>query len=124
MATCVELGTAKYPTEFSGKAIQPMDGESLVPVFKTGKRAERKPIFWEHEGNRAVRQGKWKIVAKFRRGWELYDIDADRNELTDLAAKQPERVKKMVALYDEWALRAGVVSYDKLLPPNSKKGKA
>ncbi len=124
MATCVELGKAKYPIEFSGKAIQPMDGESLVPVFKTGKRAERKPIFWEHEGNRAVRQGKWKIVAKFRRGWELYDIEADRNELTDLAAKQPDRVKKMVALYDEWALRAGVVPYEKLLPPNSKKGKA
>ena len=124
MATCVEVSKANYPSTFGGKPIQAMDGESLVPIFKTGKRPERKPIFWEHEGNRAVRQGKWKIVSKFRAGWELYDIDADRNELTNLAAKQVDRVKKMADLYEEWATRAGVVSYEKLIPAGKKKGSA
>ena len=88
------------------------------------KRPERRPIFWEHEGNRAVRQGKWKIVSKFRGDWELYDIDADRTEQINLAGKQQDRVKKMAALYDGWAEQAGVVPFEKLRPANNKKGEA
>ena len=123
MATCVDLGKAKYPASVNGKAIRQMAGESLSPTFKTLKRPERRPIFWEHEGNRAVRQGKWKIVSKFRGDWELYDIDADRTEQANLAGKQQDRVRKMAALYDSWAEQAGVVSYEKLIPANNKKKK-
>ena len=123
MATCVDLGKAKYPASVNGKAIRQMAGESLSPTFKRLKRPERRPIFWEHEGNRAVRQGKWKIVSKFRGDWELYDIDADRTEQANLAGKQQDRVRKMAALYDSWAEQAGVVSYEKLIPANNKKKK-
>ncbi len=90
MATAVDLTGAKYPAEFAGSAILPMEGVSLRPAFE-GKPLERKtPIFWEHEGNKAVRDGRWKLVQKWKGPWELYDIDADRTEQNDLAGKQPE----------------------------------
>jgi arylsulfatase A-like enzyme len=109
MATAVDLSGAKYPTEREGNKINPMEGISLRPVF-TGKALQRpRPIFWEHEGNRAVRSGKWKLVAKENQPWELYDINADRTELNNLAVKYPDQVKDLAAQWDEWAARANVL---------------
>ena len=65
-------------------------------------------LFWEHEGNRAVRMGRWKLVSKSRGRWELYDLQADRTELNDLAEKQPEIAEDLKRPYDEWAKRCGV----------------
>ena len=80
--------------EFEGRRIEPLEGQTLLPVFAQDG-IERKPMFWEHEGNAAVRIGRWKLVKRYPRAWELYDIDADRTELHDLAAQQPERVADM-----------------------------
>ncbi len=109
MATCVDLSQAEYPKEAGGEAIKPMEGVSLAPGFN-GKSLDRKnPIFWEHEGNRAVRDGKWKLVAKANRQWELYDIENDRTELNDLAEKMPELAKQLAAKWDAYAERANVL---------------
>lgn len=110
MATCVDVSGATYPKKFhDGNDIHPMEGRSLVPVFE-GKKIQREAIYWEHEGNRAVRVGKWKLVAKGGRGpWELYDMEADRTETNNLATAQPERVKEMAALWHAWAKRANVL---------------
>jgi arylsulfatase len=109
MATVVDLGGAKYPTTREGKTVQPMEGVSLRPAF-TGKAIQRsQPIFWEHEGNRAVRAGKWKLVAKENQPWELYDIEADRTELNNLATRMPDKVKELAAQWDAWAARANVL---------------
>jgi hypothetical protein len=76
----------------------------------------RDALFWEHEGNAAVREGDWKLVRKGAEGaWELYDLKADRTELHDLAAAQPERAKKMLAKWEAWAKRTHVL-------PSSKEG--
>lgn len=110
MATCVDLAKAKYPTAFNGNEILPMEGVSLAPLF-TGDSLERpQPIFWEHEGNRAVRAGKWKLVSRFNNEnrWELYDLDADRTEIDDLAETNPEEVARLQAAWETWAKRAGV----------------
>lgn len=119
MATCVELSGAKYPAKIGDHAITPLEGKSLVPAF-ANKPIAREAIFWEHEGNRAVRAGDWKLVAKGAAGkWELYDLTADRVEATDLAAKQPAKVKELVALWEAWATRAKVLPW--IVTPEYKK---
>jgi arylsulfatase A-like enzyme len=108
MATVVDMTDAVYPTEYTDHAIQPMEGVSLLPAF-AGKPLEREaPIFWEHEGNRAVRSGKWKLVMKYKGPWELYDIEADRTEQHNLIDQQPEVAKKLIAQWEAWAERSDV----------------
>ena len=117
MATCLDLGKASYP---DGKI--PVEGVSLVPAF-TGKALERgKPIYFEHEGNRAVRDRQWKLVAKGVNGpWELYDIPADRTEQHDLSKKHPERAQKMAEQYETWAKERGVVPFNSWRKKKDKK---
>jgi len=115
MATCVDVSGATYPSRYKGQKIKPMEGKSLAPVFEN-KPIKREALYWEHEGNRAVRAGKWKLVAKGRAGqddvvWELYDIEADRSELHDLAAEEPKRLKEMVGLWQAYAERANVLPW-------------
>ena len=63
-----------------------------------------RPLCWEHEGNRAIREGKWKLVALGpAAAWELYDMEADRTEMHDLAKEQPERVLAMASRWESWA---------------------
>jgi arylsulfatase len=107
MPTFLEAAGAVYPEKNAAGPLPALVGESLIPVF-TGKQRTRGPIFWEHEGNKAVRDGKWKLVSRFPVGWELHDMEADRTEMHDLAAEQPERVKKMEAMYEAWAAKIGV----------------
>ena len=107
MATCVDVADAKYPGEYKGHKITPAEGRSLAPAFGN-KQIEREALYWEHEGNRAVRKGKWKLVSKHPGRWELYDLEADRTELNNLAQKNPQKVEQLKGLYESWAARCGV----------------
>lgn len=107
MPTFLEAAGATYPAKVAAGPLPALAGESLLPVF-AGKPRDRAPIYWEHEGNKAVRDGKWKLVSRFPDSWELYDMVADRTEMHDLAAAQPERAKAMAAQWDAWAKRIGV----------------
>ncbi|WP_187262660.1 arylsulfatase [Pontibacter beigongshangensis] len=112
MTTSLELAGAKYPTNYNGNSIKPMEGKSLVPLLKGQKWAGHKELFFEHEGNRAVRQGDWKIVSVFPENkWALYNLATDRSELNDLSSKHPEKVKELAKLYDAWAKHANVVPF-------------
>jgi arylsulfatase len=121
MATCVDLSGAKYPTRFNGESITPLEGVSLRPALAGQSLQRPQPIFWEHEGNRAIRMGQWKLVSKHPGGWELYDIATDRAEQHDLAAKQPQRVQEMSAKWDAWAKRASVLPWPVNAANNAKK---
>ncbi|UCF42297.1 MAG: sulfatase-like hydrolase/transferase [Planctomycetota bacterium] len=112
MATCIDITGAKYPRKHKGKKIVPLEGKSLVPAFDNWL-IEREAIYWEHEGNRAIRVGKWKLVAKGKEGaWELYDLEADRTELNDLAKWYPDRVKKLAEMWQRWAEHSKVLPLD------------
>jgi len=104
MATCVDLAGANYPAA----PVKPMEGRSLVPAF-AGHSLNREALYWEHEGNRAIRKGPWKLVGKEDQPWELYNIDTDRAEQHDLAPQQPERTKALTSQWQTWAERANVL---------------
>ena len=108
LPTFMEIGGAKYPAELDGRKIRPFDGKSLLPIFKGEQREGHENIFWQFGGGKAVRQGKWKLVRYGKGAWELYDMEADRTELTDLAAKEPARASAMARLWEDWARRCGI----------------
>jgi arylsulfatase len=109
MATCVDLAGAQYPTERDGEKIKAREGISLVSAFTGHSLRRQQQIFWEHEGNRALRDENWKLVAKENENWELYDMSKDRSEMHDLAEKFPDRVKKLATQWDTIAARANVL---------------
>jgi arylsulfatase len=126
LPTCLDVAGVKYPKSLKEKKLLPLEGKSLVPILQGRTRVGHEALFWEHEGNRAVRAGRWKLVAPHRKKWELYDLEADRTEQNDLAAKQPRKVEELTEKYKSWAERCGVVPWDKLkatsLPPSIPKG--
>lgn len=106
MPTLLELAGAPYPKIYRGHNIEKMDGRSLLPAFLGESLAER-TLFWEHYGNRAVRDGNWKLVAAKDKPWELYDLEKDRTELIDLSTQYADRVQELLDAYEEWAIEVG-----------------
>ena len=107
LPTFLDLAGATPPKEIDGRPVESVEGVSLAPAFDGGE-VDREAIYWEHEGNRAVRRGRWKLVSRHRGPWELYDLVEDRTELRNRAADEPARVVAMMAMYDAWAARCGV----------------
>ena len=94
-----------------------------MPAF-LGRKVERDALYWEHEGNRAVRVGDWKLVAKGAQGpWELYNIAKDRSEQDDLASIHPERVKQLADKWQAYAERANVLPLNPKNPSSQKADK-
>lgn len=111
MPTVLDLAHAKYPAEYKGHRILPEEGISLVPAFNSTDPLSRiTPLFWEHEGNKAINDGHWKLVANFNRPWELYDYYADRTEVLskNQALEHEDVVKELSAQWWTWAKRVGV----------------
>jgi arylsulfatase len=92
----------------------PVDGSSMLDAWRGGEGPGH-TLFFEHEGNAAVRRGRWKLVRKYPGDWELYDVAADRTELDDRAAAEPDVVAELTAAYDDWATRCGVVPRETIL---------
>jgi len=107
MPTVLEATNTAYPAVYNGNSIKPLEGESLLSAF-TGKHLERKNWFMEHEGNRAVRNGKWKLVSAINKEWELYDMEKDRTETKNLKNQYPERANELENLWNSWARRIEV----------------
>lgn len=109
-ATILEIGEATYPRTWGENEILPLAGTNLTPVLR-GEPLPKRPLFFEHEGNRAIRLGDWKLVwTNYLQTWELYDISKDRSELHDLAQANPEKVAELEGLWLDWAKRSFVAT--------------
>ncbi|WP_027137449.1 arylsulfatase [Gaetbulibacter saemankumensis] len=119
MATCLDLAQMEQPKEYNGNVITQHSGKSLKPLFSEySGQIHTEPIFFEHEGNKAVRLGKYKLVQRWVRNkdnWELYDMEADRSETKNLINEMPEKANEMKAMYDEWAARSNVLPYEEVI---------
>ena len=104
MATCLDISGTQYPTEYNGHKIIPLAGQSLDPIFKTGSRKGHDELCFEHFNEKALIDASgWKIVwPNNTKSWELYNLNEDRSEMHNLADRYPEKVKDMVARYEEW----------------------
>lgn len=128
MATFLDVSKAQYPEVFQENKIKNHSGKSLVPLFKgTDQPIHTEPIFWEHEGNKAVRLGKYKLVSKWDKNketnWELYDMEKDRTEVHDLSSKMPGKTKELASLYNSWAENIHVLPYHTVKTLRRKKKK-
>ena len=110
-ATCIDAAGASYPSEFNGHQITPIEGESFLPLIERGEWTRERPIFWEHEGSRAMRAENWKLVSEIEGEWELYDMDEDRTELNNLAERNRSQADRMIQSYDDWTRRIGVLPF-------------
>ena len=99
--TLLELTGATKPKEWQGQPIPPAPGKSLVSAFAKDVTVERESLWWLHEGNKAIRVGDWKLVAAKDQPWSLYDLRTDRAEQNDLAAKMPDKVTELSALWQK-----------------------
>jgi len=133
MATCLDAAGVDYPQYYEENKITEIEGQSLLPLLKGDEWEGHDHICWEHEGNRAIRQGKWKLVSYYtaarqsrvskgdRTGqWELYELEADRTELHNLAGKHPEKVAELKTLFENWSEKVGVVPWEKLEVINAR----
>ncbi|GAB4107886.1 arylsulfatase [Echinicola sediminis] len=119
MKTFMDLTDAQYPDQKNGMNLPRPAGESLLPLISgEGTMKRQKPLFWEHEGNKAVRMDNFKLVMKWNnqgpQKWELYDMVSDRTELNDLAEAMPEKVSEMAEVWEQWARENQVEPWDKI----------
>tara|TARA_E500000178_G_scaffold356350_1_gene433599 strand:- start:22 stop:1638 length:1617 start_codon:yes stop_codon:yes gene_type:complete len=114
MPTFLEAAQTDYPNVFKGNSIIPLEGKSLIPIFMGQQREGHGILWWEFTGNRAVREGNWKLVWDRKiQNWELYHMRHDRTEMVDLALQYPDKVRKMASSWSSWAINTGAFSGQK-----------
>ncbi len=107
MPTLVEVSGANYPDEYRGEPMHPMEGVSLLPLFKGDSIDRERPLFYEWSEGRAIQTEKWKMV-RWGDEWKLYDRQTDRTETTNLAEQYPDIVSQLQTQWREWAGEMGV----------------
>lgn len=109
MATFIDVAGAKYPSKYQGNEIKSLEGKSLLPILQGKEREPHHYLFWEHEKNKAIRKGYWKLVSEDGKPWELYNIEKDRTELNNIASLHPEIVNQLKSKWQGWADQVGVM---------------
>jgi len=123
--TLMELVGGKPFETVNGQPVPPAPGRSLVAALAKDVTVAHPSIWWQHEGNRALRVGDWKIVASGENSpWELYDLSKDRGEQNDLASTQPERLKQMVEMWDKQTEEYRALALKDATPEMKAKGNA
>ncbi len=117
MPTILDVAGAEYPEELNGNKINPLNGTSLLPTIE-GHVFAHEPLFFEHEANRAVISGDWKLVSKgtnkapYTNNWELFNLKNDRTETQNLANENPQKAEELKLLWENWAEKNNVYPLD------------
>jgi arylsulfatase len=116
MPTLLEAAGTAYPKTLKGHDLPPLAGKSWMPVLAgraESPRTDQDYMGWEIFGNRALRQGDWKLRWQWKPygtgDWELYNLASDPVERTNLAAQNPDKLKALLALWDEYAKANNVI---------------
>jgi arylsulfatase len=116
MPTLLEVAGAGYPKTHDGRELPPLIGKSWGPMLAgqtESIRTGQDYLAWEVFGNRAVRQGEWKLRWQFKpygKGdWELFNVASDPAERNDVAAQNPDKVKALTALWDDYVKTNNVI---------------
>ncbi len=108
LPTCLDVAGGTYPRTLGERRPLPLEGKSLVPIFHGEQRTAHEQLCWSTPRNQAIRMGRWKLVnQRHGQDWELYDLETDGTETTNLAEKYPERVQQMARRFEEWRKRVG-----------------
>lgn len=115
-ATILNVASVPYPETYEGKQVSPLQGKSLSAILETKKTSVRGPsdwIGWELFGNRAIRQGDWKLLQLCKPWgtgkWQLYNLKRDPGELDDIADKNPKLTRTLMQHWDEYVKRNNVI---------------
>lgn len=119
LPTCLDLAGGNYPAKKGDQAISPVAGRSLTPALRGKPLRRPEGLFFEHQGNAAIRDGDWKLVKAHKKGWSLYNLAKDRTELNDLAKQHPDKVATLKAKWNAWAKQVGAESW----PVKKRKNK-
>jgi len=106
MATFLDVAGAGYPSQFQGRRPLPVEGKSLLPIFQGHEREAHEVLCWSVPQHDAIRMGRWKAVRPRKGGpWQLFDLQSDGTETSDLADREPERVKELASRFEAWLKR-------------------
>lgn len=132
MPTFLELADTEHPgTRYKGREVVRMQGESMLPMLRGEADATHATDYvmgWELFGKTGIRRGDWKIIQEPRSdfwtarnpigesySWQLFNLAEDPTELTDLAANEPDKLREMIALWEQYAIENGVIIPDKVM---------
>lgn len=117
--TVMEALRIERPAEYKGRKMKPLEGASIAATFADPKAPTRTEQYFELGGQRAYMDGNWRLVTRHERGsdydndtWELYDLSKEVNEMTDLAAENPDKVKELLDKWNAAAARFNVFPLD------------
>jgi arylsulfatase len=116
MPTLLDIAGTTYPTTYEGATLPPLTGRSWSKLLSgqvESVRTQDDYLAWELFGNRAIRQGDWKLRWEVKplgtSEWELFNLATDPAERVDLASTYPQRVESMLKLWDDYVARYNVI---------------
>ncbi|WP_262493130.1 sulfatase/phosphatase domain-containing protein [Marinilabilia salmonicolor] len=108
MPTLMEVSGAEFPEEINGVKPNPLEGKSMMPLFKGESTSIHDTLYWEHQGGKAIRTNEWKMSALPGKEWELFWINKDFTETKNLADQYPEQVEELNIVWNKWAVKLGI----------------
>lgn len=116
MPTLLDVADIEYPQTHNGKKLPGLMGKTWLGMLQgdtENVRSDEDYLGWELFGNRAIRQGNWKLRWQWRPfgsgDWELFDLETDAAERTNLAERNPQKLGEMLSLWADYVEKNNVI---------------